>query len=166
MEVKEKLSNGNTIVYTQLENGTCYHRETRQDAINVLERARYRGDRIRIFYGDTTTGRCWDEENDVVGRVGRSTGGIKIPLLINNARSSGGPAILDHCIVKIIDRNKKTLYQHEKFHQGTFSVGPGNKPEIGFVANVYKDGEVYARMMTIKAAERLRDFMIGNRFTR
>ena len=33
--------------------------------------------------------------------IGNSLGPLKVPLLIHNRRSSGGPAILDHCVVKI-----------------------------------------------------------------
>ena len=47
--------------------------------------------------------------------LSRSTGTSKIPLIIHNIRSAGGGAILDDCIVKItID--KKTVYQHPKYH--------------------------------------------------
>jgi len=74
-------------------NGTSYHENTPDEVINVLEDARQKGTRIRIWYGEN--GLSWDEENDIIGNIGRSTGTNKIPLLINNARSLGGPGLLD-----------------------------------------------------------------------
>lgn len=82
-------------------NGTTYNDATAQDVINALETARQTRSRIRVFYGDVQTGKSWDEYNDVMGTVGRSTGTVKIPLLIHNTRSSGGCGILDHCIIRI-----------------------------------------------------------------
>ena len=57
--------------------------------------------RIRIWYGDTATGVSWLEEYDTIGTIGRSGGQVKIPLLLKNARSSGGGGILCHCIIRI-----------------------------------------------------------------
>jgi len=85
---------------------------------------KYPAERLRIFYGDTETGRCWMDENDTIGYIGRSTGEIKIPLLIKNTRSHGGGAILDHCIIKITS-NGHTIYEHPKF----------NMPEVTFKGN-------------------------------
>jgi hypothetical protein len=75
----------------------------------------YRGKyRIRLWYGDEL--KSWNEEHDTIGTIGRSTGKIKIPLLIKSSRSYGGGAILDNCIVRI-DVNyggcKKTRYIKE-----------------------------------------------------
>lgn len=55
----------------------------------------------------------WNEQFDVTGYVGRSTGPIKVPLLIHNRRSLGGPAILDHCIIGVRETGKdgRLLYQ-------------------------------------------------------
>jgi len=98
-------------------NGTFYHLETRQNVINVLENARLNNYRIRVHYGDTSTGRDWNEMHYVTGYVGRSTGSIKIPLLVYNKRSYGGGAMLDHCIVKITEsKGKRVLYQHPLYH--------------------------------------------------
>jgi hypothetical protein len=47
-----------------------------------LETDRKNQRKIRLFYGDTQTGQSWFDEHDVVGRIGRSTGSIKVPLLV------------------------------------------------------------------------------------
>lgn len=92
----------------QIVNGTSYHAETSLNVIKWLETSRERKQRIRLFYGDTTiTCHNWNEENDTIGHVGRSTGSIKIPLLIKNSRSFGGGAILDHCIIRIDTKDSK-----------------------------------------------------------
>ena len=82
-------------------NGTSFDISTNQDVINVLERCRQNRTRIKLDYGKVETGESWGEIFDVTGYVGRSNGGIKIPLLIYNSRSYGGGAILDHSIIQI-----------------------------------------------------------------
>ncbi len=105
----------------QVINGTHYHEKTSQDVIDVLEEARAKQWRIRVHYGNTLVGEDWNEEYDVTGRIGRSMGPVKVPLLIHNARSMGGPAMLDHCIVRIRFSNwqrdgRDNLYCHPKYH--------------------------------------------------
>ena len=85
----------------QVVNGTSYHVETSAEVIRILEIAKSNNTRIVLDYGDVKTGESWGELYDIVGRIGRSGGSIKIPLLIHNKRSLGGGAILDHCIIGI-----------------------------------------------------------------
>ncbi len=99
-------------------NGTTYHPDTLQAVQDVLERARQTRTRVRLSYGETTTGQDWNERWDVTGYVSRSCGPIHIPILVYNRRSMGGCGILDHCIVRIATaRGNRTLYQHPTFHQ-------------------------------------------------
>ena len=101
-------------------NGTHYHDKTPQDVIDVLERVRANQWRIRVHYGNPFTGQDWNESYDVSGRIGRSMGPVKVPLLIHNARSLGGPAMLDQHIVRIRFANKQhsnyDLYCHPRYH--------------------------------------------------
>lgn len=100
-------------------NGTWYYEETDDKVIEVLENARLSGTRIRIYLGDKETGRDWGEVCDVTGYVGRSTGPIKIPILLHNARSMSGGGILTDCLVKIEHANKRKggiLYLHPLYH--------------------------------------------------
>ena len=97
-------------------NGISFDKSTPDQVCRIL--ANYCGDRsqrVRVFYGDTKTGKDWFEFYDVIGYIGRSTGTVKIPLLIHSSRSLGGVAILDHCIVKItID--KREVYKHPNYY--------------------------------------------------
>ena len=98
--------------------GTYYHKSTPQEVVDILERSRKEGFRIRLYYGDKDSGKDWGERHDITGKVGRSTGSIKIPLLISTSRSSGGGGILDDAIVKIEKTpGKQVLYQHPKYYK-------------------------------------------------
>lgn len=164
MKIKATLHNGNTIEYNQLENGTCYHAETKQEIVDILENARLNETRIRVFLGDVKTGKCWNEENDVVGTIGRSTGLIKIPLLIANKRSTGGGALLDDCIIKIITKDR-VLYEHEKFNfGGTFFCTKSDLPD--YKEMVKLDGEVIAYFKKDGQAKRYVNFITGARFSK
>lgn len=44
---------------------------------------------VRIWLGDTQTGRAWAEENDVIGTIGRSTGTMEVPLLVEAGELAG-----------------------------------------------------------------------------
>ena len=116
----ETIANGRVIDYKIIQE-TAYHIDTPDRVVMLLERSRQERIRLRLYYGDKETGRDWCEVYDTVGYVGRSTGRIKIPLLIKTSRSSGGGAILDNCIVKIEYANKakqgrRVLYQHPNYH--------------------------------------------------
>jgi hypothetical protein len=150
-------------------NGTAYHRETPDAVIKWLETSRQNGQRIRIFYGDVDTGRDWMEEYDTMGRVSRTTGNVKVPILVRTERSSGGYVILDHRIVRITTKNSKgeivDVYRHPNYHQ----------PELKYHANpfpvldrehpheVHADGEVRARFKTEQQARRYIAFLKGER---
>lgn len=148
-------------------NGTTYHAQTPQAVIDVLERARWSEQRIRLHYGDTKTGSDWLEEYGVTGRIGRSTGSQKIPIMIANAQSMGGPGILDHCIVKITTtiQPKQVLYQHPKYQKPALRIAPklaptryrrGTPPKIvrAYRVVVLCGREEQARFKSRAAAER------------
>lgn len=100
------LSNGNKINY-RIFNGTYYHEETPDNLIRVLDYCRQNNIRVTVDYGDTKTKKSWNETYDITGYIGRSTGKIKIPLLVYNSRSFGGSSLLDNCILSIKYANKK-----------------------------------------------------------
>jgi hypothetical protein len=156
---------------------THYQKETTDAQIEALETARKQGARIRLFLGDET-GKSWHSENDVVGRISRSMGPCKIPILVNNQRSYGGGAILTHCVVAIFSRYLGWIYKHENFTLPEITLEeitpvaeaiPGRMPfkdwqNYKILAKL--NGEEHARFQTMKQAERWKDFMTAKRFTK
>ena len=85
----------------KITNGTSYCERTPEEVVRVLENARQNCTRLHVSFGGTDSGEDWLEECYVVGYVGRSMGPTKVPLLVVKCRSTGGGAMLDHCIVRI-----------------------------------------------------------------
>lgn len=95
--------------------GTDYHDDTPPAVVSALEHSRKTGRRICLRYGDRETGRDWGDLR-MCGRIGRSTGSSKIPLLIKTRRSTGGEAVLDNCIVLITEAGtKRVLFKHPSY---------------------------------------------------
>lgn len=93
-------------------NGTSYKQSTPKKVIDILEESRENHTRLLFDFGDVKTGKSWGEVYDIRGTVGRSSGSIKIPLLIKTTRSIGGCGLTDDCIVKITDiASKVVVYQ-------------------------------------------------------
>lgn len=147
----------------QIVGGTAYHKDTPEEVISWLETSRERKQRIRIFYGDKETGGDWKEEYDTMGYIGRSTGRIKIPILLHNSRSTGGTAVLDHCIVKITtvgsDNKPHIVYQHKNYHL----CNEHSIKQQGENYSVMLDREEYAHFKTLQKAENFLSFLEGKR---
>jgi hypothetical protein len=142
--------------------GTWFSPDTPVRVREVIESARQKGMRLRLFYGDDVTGRDWMEEFDVVGTIGRSTGAMKVPLIIASERSHGGPAILDDRIVRIIrTSDKRELYRHPQYHLAALAVVRNEHPD--YAASVTANGEVHARFKSEKSALNWIAFMRGER---
>lgn len=113
--------NGSASVYKLIEGDKpmkiAYKNGTPNDIINIIERCRKNRIRVILDFGDTQTGRSWNEEHDICGYIGLSKGNqAYFPILLYNSRSYGGGDILTHCIVKISEsKDKKVLYQHPKY---------------------------------------------------
>lgn len=154
------FGNGHSVCYRRLASGTCYHADTPEPVIHILETLRKNQRKVRLYYGDTQTGQSWFEEHDVIGCIGRSVGPIKAPLLVPPGDSSG-PALLDHCIIRI-NTPRKVLYQHELFRVGDFSLQQGEYKERPW--EVWIDRLLQARFEVKNQAERYIDFLQGHRF--
>jgi len=140
-------------------NGTYYHIDTDDNVIKRLEHARLNDVRVRVFYGKD--GLSWLDEYDTMGTIGRSTGTIKIPLLIHSTRSYGGGAILTDCIIKITV-DKRTVYQDGNYKEHVFTVVDSGIAEYPYAVTV--DGNSHhARFETKEKAERWIEFMKGER---
>lgn len=143
-----------------MRNETCYHEKTLEIIKKILESEIHSKNRIRLFYGDTETGQDWEEENDVIGYIGRSGGTCPIPILLKNTRSMGGSAILDHCIVKITN-HKYVLYQHPLYHCKKYIVIPSDLSDYCEAAGT-EEGLI-ARFKKPGQAQRYCDYMMGLR---
>ena len=145
-------------------NGFWFNPETSIEVMNIISNLHCynRHQRIRIFLGDTKTGKSWNEENDVCGYIGRSTGSKKIPLLINNSRSFGGDGILTHCIIAIYTTTGNCLYKHPKFNVGLWEIS--GELLDNYTQAVYCNKELIARFKTYKQANNYVKFMKGERF--
>ena len=154
-------------------NGTWYDAETPDECIRVLERVRESGERVRIFYG--TEGRDWGEEYDTIGRISRSMGPCKVPILIYSVRSLGGPSILDSRIIRIDDANKRTIYAVPGYCPPVYDL---DVDYAGGTVAACRDGERIATFRcrdsghyvqlddVIQKARRYVAFMRGERWTR
>jgi hypothetical protein len=144
-------------------NGTSYDPRTPDEVMAVLEAARQNRIRLHLSLGfndGPNAGMDWLEEFETYGYIGRSTGPIKVPLLIANRRSLGGGAILDHCIVRIRESaGGKVLYQHPKYHTGTletrFKAAKTTLSDGRILSvEVIRDGQVHAAFENPSQARR------------
>jgi hypothetical protein len=140
--------------------GFYFNGKTSDKIIDVIINAYTMKKRIRVFYGNSETGKSWNEEYDVTGKIGRSTGSIKIPLLIHNKKSFGGGAILDSAIVGITYKNQ-FIYKHDNFHTGIFEIKNSDLPE--YEKEVYCDGVNIANFKREISALNYVEFLKGNR---
>lgn len=99
---------------------TSYHQSTPVGVRRILEsHMGSRDSRLTVHYGDPETGAAWGDSE--TGYVGRSSGDVKVPLVVHNLRSSGGGAMLDKNIVKIEaarksrDGSRPVLWQHPNY---------------------------------------------------
>lgn len=143
--------------------GTSYHAVTPNEVIRVLEYTRLNRTRLHISLGETegpNAGRDWLEEFETHGYVGRSMGPVKVPLLIANRRSTGGGAILDHCIVRIRESaGGRVLYQHPGYHHGNLEIRRKAEPltlqdNRVLTVDVLRDGEPHAAFENVEKARR------------
>ena len=138
-------------------NNLYFNKKTVKKVRDTLTRLKVSGERVRIFYGDAKTGEAWPEENDVIGTIGASCGEKSVPLLVNNSRSMGGCAVLDHCIVAIKYTTGAYLYKHELFTVGEWAIGNDGR---FFVSH---NGTPHSAFDTEKQARNYISFMKGER---
>jgi len=118
------------------------------------------GARIRLFYGSHRTGQDWLEEHDTVGVLATSTGVSPALTLLNNSRSSGGPAILTANIVKITV-GKQIVYVHPLYHLPELVIKETQVPELPW--QVEANGVPQATFGTYQASDNYLLFLMGIR---
>lgn len=146
-------------------NGTYYNENTPNEVIKILEDARRNNTRIRLFLGNLTTGEDWLDEYDTIGYIGRSCGNHKIPILLSKGNSSGGGAILTHCVVRItID--KKEVYRNKKYILPNLEVCENDgelKEDYPYCVFSKDKNTVIANCKSKEKAERYVAFLRGER---
>lgn len=144
-------------------NGTSYDARTPDEVVAVLEKARLNRQRVHVSLGETEgpqAGRDWLEEHSVHGMIGRSTGSIKIPLIVHNRRSLGGPGLLDHCVVKVrTAAGGHVLWQHPQYSHGVIQIRPKAEPLVledgrTLRVDVLRDGQLQAAFEDVTKARR------------
>lgn len=99
-------------------NGIFFPVGTSPNLMSIISDAYYGGYRLRFCYGDLDTGKDYMESYDVVGCIGRSSGKIKVPLLIKTKRSTYGGELF-YNIVKIekqVGKKYYEIYRHKFYH--------------------------------------------------
>lgn len=126
----------------------------------VLETCRRDRRMLRLMQGDTATGQCWLSECDVVGHIGRSSGMLKVPLLIEPG-ANGGAAILTNCLLRLIDwKTGRDLYRHPAFRTPDLSIHrQADNEDLPW--QVLHDGQVAACFRDIGKAGAYVAFMCG-----
>ena len=161
MDIQVKEFNGKRY---KVYNDTWYCLDTPDGVIYILDSAMKNHERIRVFYGDTETGRDWMEIYDTIGYVTRSYGNVKIPLLVKNSRSIDGTGILDDSIVKItID--KVVVYRQRNYRLPDMEIREASDSlkAMGYNYSTFADGKNDFNCKTMKQAENHIDFLKGKR---
>lgn len=141
---------------------TQYDPDTNVAVKAYLEAYRKAGAKVRLFFGDIETGRDWLSEHEVLGRISRTMGPLKAPILVTD-KSNGGGIILSACILKIVDAESKAIvWVHRNYQEPKFDL-KSSSTEPGYGAEVWVDGSVHARFKSEAQAMLWMDFMKGNR---
>lgn len=149
---------GNSI----LSRKTWFYPGTVPKVQSVLESFRESNKLIRLFYGDPETGKDSCEEWDVVGRIGRSSRMMKIPLLIPQGEHGGG-SILSNRVLRIMDvTQNKDIYRHPKYQVPAIrleQITDPKHPEYCWAG--YRDDSLVARFKTPYEAAEWDEFITG-----
>lgn len=140
---------------------THFHPETIEPVRRAIQCAIDTRARVRLWQGDTKTGKAWPEEFDTIGTISRSCGMQRIPILLANSRSMGGPGLLDHCIIGIRIIGGQWLYRHSLLDFGQWEIVPPVSP--GFADGVSFNGALHAQFRKPGQALRYVQFMKGER---
>jgi hypothetical protein len=86
-----------------------------EELASALEACRHSRSRVRLVLGDTHTGDTSFDEDGVVGRIGRSCGALKVPLLLENAQVFGSPITCDRILAVLGWETGLPLYRHVRY---------------------------------------------------
>jgi len=149
--------------------GTWYHASTPPAVIAILERAISIGSRLRLWFGDTETGKASDQKYDVVGFIGRGASQISLPLLLPSIDSHGGVPISDHQIVAIARGPGNVFaYEHPTLDLGIWTriaaIDPASTND--YIEAVLVDGKIHSHHKSPVQADHMIEFMTGLRWAK
>ena len=173
-----EFSNGNTRYFIEY-NGTDFEvaiklqeklevfSQVDENFMKLLSGCIHSG-RCRIWYGDTQTGRSWNEEYNVTGEIERTNGHFKVLVLLHDRRSTCGNAILVRNIIRI-DKisTKTTVWKHKNFHVEKLYLETTENKNYPYAVMQLKDSGALGNVASFKTenqAERWVDFMYGRRY--
>lgn len=144
--------------YAKLNRNTTWHSPNALPAVKkIIDEYMHIDIPLRIFYGDVETGRDFLEECDVIGKIGRSTGVFKTPILVTKD-GYGGPALLEDIIIKIMRADTgQVLWTHKNYQKPTFDI---QKKES--MHEVYVNGSLQASFKNVEEAANFISFLSGN----
>ena len=171
------LSNGNTIyyvnysgldfevgIYLKDKNEIEVFMQVDNCLMSVLSECYRQKRRVRLWYGDRKSGESYFEAFETTGRIGRSYGDFKIPLVIPNSRSWGGGALSIGSLIRVDDiKARKTLWKVPNYY---------DKLELFHVKGNKLPWQVCGRSTTLacfeteEKARRWIDFQQGRRYNR
>jgi hypothetical protein len=82
---------------------------------SALEACRHSGSKVRLVLGDPRTGDTSFDEDGVVGRIGRSCGALRVPLLVEGGQAFGSPIICDRVLAILDWETGLPLYRHTSY---------------------------------------------------
>lgn len=152
------------------DDATWYDERTPLKVRKALEDLRKAGDRTRAFFGDPKTGRDWLEEFDTIGYVRRSCGYMKTPQLVSGKREIGGPSLLTHCIVRLVNlETGEEVYTHPSYHRPPMFIEKASAElqAMGYTHSVMveekpNEPECHANFHNLETAAHWLTFMTGN----
>ncbi|WP_284620529.1 hypothetical protein [Aquabacterium humicola] len=83
-----------------------------KELASALEACRHSRSKVHLVVGDTGTGSVAFDDNDVVGRIGRSHGALKVPLLLEDGQAFGSPVTCGRVLAILDWETGLALYRH------------------------------------------------------
>ena len=146
----------NNVEYKVCE-GLFFKSCTSDQLVNIITYLYLTKDKVRLYYGNNETGEVSLDEYDLYGTIGKSTGIIKVPLLIPKINSISGSAISTSLIVGIArTKDKKFVYKANNFKLPVLKLSKSSVEGFTHEVSVLKGNsyEVTARFRSLKSAER------------
>lgn len=149
----------NAWAQSPLSTGTFFNPGTDIKVARALERCRINELKVRLISGNPNTGEPWLDEYGVVGKVGRTTGMLKCPILVEEDEG-GGLIIPSDCLLALIDwQTGKYLYRHPLYRAPELIVHQQKDKRLPW--EVLHRNQVIARFKDIGKAGAYIAFMRG-----